>query len=74
MTEVNVTSYKNYNLNQRDADMIHAASVTKYQKYTSILIPKHVNVLAELIKLCGVYLYQIMLYKKCTILKSKYAQ
>ena len=33
MTYVNVTSYKNYNLNQLDAYVIHAVSVTKYQKY-----------------------------------------
>ena len=33
MTYVNVTSYKNYNLNQLDAYIIHAVSVTKYQKY-----------------------------------------
>ena len=65
---------QNYNINQIYADTIHAFSMIKYHKYPSILILKHVNVLAEVIRLRGVYLYQITLYKKYTILKSKYAQ
>ena len=36
MTEVNVTSYKEYNLNKRRVDMIHTVSVTKYQNDPSI--------------------------------------
>ena len=63
-----------YNINQRCAYMIHAVSVTKYQNYTSILILKHANVLAEVIKSHGVWMYKIMTYKKCTALKYTYAQ
>ena len=68
MTEVNVASHKRYNPNQRGSDTINAVSVKKYQKYPSIIILKHVNVLAEVIKSHGVHLYQITPYKKCTIL------
>ena len=39
--------------------MIHAASVKKYQKYLSILILKHANVLAEAINSRDVHLYKI---------------
>ena len=36
MTEVDVTSHKNYTFNQRGEDPIHAVSLTKYHKYTLI--------------------------------------
>ena len=54
--------------------MIHPVSVKKYHKYPSILILKHTNVLAGLIKSKDMYLYQISTYKKCTVLKSTHAQ
>ena len=71
MTEVVVTSYtwQNYNINQRGADTIHAVSMTKYQKYLSIL-----NILAKVIKSHDLNLYKITPYNKCTVLKSTYAQ
>ena len=47
MTEVNVTSSTNHHLNQICTDMIHVIIPRKYDKYTSILIPKYVNILAE---------------------------
>ena len=74
MTEVNMTWYKNYNLNQRGADTIHAIILTKYQKYLLILILKHMNVLAELIESHNVHTYKITPHKKCTVLKYTYAQ
>ena len=54
--------------------MTHAFSVTKYQKYPSIFILKHANVLDQVIKLHDVNLYQINMYKQCKILKSMYEQ
>ena len=56
------------------ADTIYLIIVVKYQKYTSILILKHANFLAEGIKSHDVRLYNIMLYKKCTVLKTTSAQ
>ena len=56
MNEVKVISYTNYTLNKRGTDTIHAVSVTKYHNHYLILILKHANVLAELIKLHGVHL------------------
>ena len=43
--------------------MIHAVSVTKYHIYPSILILKHTNVLAEVIKSHDIYIYKIVPYK-----------
>ena len=48
--------------------------MTNYQEYPSILILKHVNVLAEVIKSHDVHLYKITSYKKHTVLKYTYAQ
>ena len=62
------------NINQSGADIINAVSVTKYQKYPSILILKHTNVLSEVTKLHDVNLYKIIPYNKCTVLKSTYTQ
>ena len=63
-----------YNLIEICVYTIHAVSVTKYQKYPSILILKHVNVLSEVIKSHDVHLYKIKPYSKYTVLKSTYAQ
>ena len=54
--------------------MKQAITSTKYKKYPSILILKHVNVLAEVIKSHDVHLYKIKPYSKYTVLKSTYAQ
>ena len=54
--------------------MIHAVSVTKYQNYPSILILKHANVLAQVIKSHDEHFYNITSYKKFIVLKYTYAQ
>ena len=74
MTEFNVTSQKNYNLNQRGSDTIHSITLMKYQKYPQKIILKHANVLAEEIKSHDVHLYKITIYNECTVLKYKYTQ
>ena len=63
-----------YNINQRGENKINDVSVIKYQKYSWILIIKHADVLAEVIKSHDVNLYNIMQDKKCKLLKSTYTQ
>ena len=63
-----------YNLNQRGADRVNDVSVTKYQKYSSIVLPKYVNILADIIKSYDVHLYNIAPYNKYIVLQSTYAK
>ena len=55
MTEVNVASFKNNNINQIGTDMIHAVIPMECEKYPSTTILKHENILAEVNKSHNVY-------------------
>ena len=61
-----------YNPNQRSKYTMHDFILMEYQKYPSITILKHVNVLAELNELHYVNWFNMMPYQKCTFLQSTY--
>ena len=60
MTDVNVTSWTNYNLNKK---------ITEYEKYPSTTTLKHATILAEVIKLHDVHLLNMTPNKNHTLLK-----
>ena len=62
------------NLNQSGKNKIPAIIPTEYQNYLSTAILKHVNLLAELNKLCCVHILKMTLYNTSTVLKYTYAQ
>ena len=70
MTGFNVTSLTNHNINQRGTYMIHAVIPMECYKYPSILIPKHANVLDEVINLHNVNLFNTTPDNKCKVLES----
>ena len=56
MTEVNVTSHTNYNLNQQYVDTIHDVIVTECDKYPQKIILKPETILDGEIKLHNIYI------------------
>ena len=50
MTEANVTSQYNYNMNEKGIDTIYAFIPTKYQKYQPTTILEHANFLNKVNK------------------------
>ena len=65
---------KKYNINQLGGYMIHDIIVTECDKYLSTTKLKPVTNLAEVIKLHGVNVLNMMPNKRCPVLKFTWAQ
>ena len=68
MNEFNVSSWRNYNLNQWGGYVIHEVIVTECEKYPSTTILKPVTILSKVINWHDMLLFQIIPIKKRPIL------
>ena len=59
-----------YKFKQKGVDTIKAINTMKYQNYSSKLIIQNASDLDHVIKSHGVYLFNMRLYQKFTVLKS----
>ena len=64
ITEVNVTSFKNYIFNKLGWDAIHDIIISEFEKYPSTTILKYVTILAEVINLHNIHFLKMTPNKK----------
>ena len=74
MTEVNVTSHENYNLNQQYGDAIHDVIIMEFEKYLSTTILKPAIILAKVIKSHGMHFLKMSPNNKHPILNCTFAK